>query len=409
MRFIVSACLLGCPCKHDGGSNRNSKVEEFLVGKEFITVCPEAEGGLPTPRDPAEIVGGGGADFLEGRASVRTKAGNDVSSYFRRGAEIALKKAKAFGVQGAILKERSPSCGVRRIYDGAFQGLAVPGQGVAASTLAAAGLLLFSEENLPGEGLVVDYSLVTERIVAWLKDKVEGAGARGCVLGLSGGIDSAVVAALAQKAFPQDTLAVILPIGSSTEDVEDAWQVARHLGLPAVEISLEEPFSSLVALLERGGGNHPPAIGAGGGGDLSPNERLVRANIKPRLRMTALYYLAAKSHSLVIGTGNKSEIVTGFFTKYGDAGVDLEPIGGLVKTQVWELARFLHLPENIIAKKPGAGLWPGQEDETELGFSYRQLDEYILSGSTAAPAQEKIERAIRRSRHKREMPPVCPL
>lgn len=407
MRFIVSACLLGCPCKHDGGNNRNARVEEFLAGKNFITVCPEAEGGLPTPRDPAEIVGGSGTDVLEGRASVRTNAGDDVSGCFRRGAAIALEKARAFGARGAILKERSPSCGVRCIYDGTFRGSAVPGQGVAASSLSVAGLLLFSEENLPGERLVVDYSLVTERIVAWLKEKVEGAEARGCVLGLSGGIDSAVVAALAQKAFPQDTLAVIMPIGSSPEDVEDAWQVARHLGLPAVEISLDEPFSSLVALLEGGGGDHPPTIGNEGG--LASHERLARANIKPRLRMTALYYLAAKSHSLVIGTGNKSEIVTGFFTKYGDAGVDLEPIGGLVKTQVWELARFLQLPENIIAKKPGAGLWPGQEDEAELGFSYRQLDEYILSGSTDALAQEKIERAIRRSRHKQEMPPVCPL
>ena len=136
---------------------------------------------------------------------------------------------------------------------------------------------------------------------------------------------------------------------------------------------------------------------------------MAAANIKPRLRMAALYYLAAKSNCLVVGTGNKSEIITGFFTKYGDAGVDLEPIGALVKHQVWELARFLQLPEKIIEKRPSAGLMPGLTDEDELGFSYRQLDEYILSGTTDADAVEKIERAVLRSRHKQEMPPVCPL
>jgi len=167
------------------------------------------------------------------------------------------------------------------------------------------------------------------------------------------------------------------------------------LGVRAVEINLDKAFRSFIAALETSS-------------DLAA-DNLAVANLKPRLRMAALYYLAARNNYLVVGTGNKSEIVTGFFTKYGDAGVDLEPMGDLVKTQVWELARHLQLPERIIEKRPTAGLWPGQTDEDELGFSYRQLDEYILSGTTDAAAVEKIERAIRRSRHKQEMPPVCRL
>lgn len=394
MRFVVSACLLGCCCKYNGDSNSNKKVKDFLRGKEYIAVCPEVEGGLPVPREAAEIIGGSGPQVLHGCASVLTKSGKDVSDNYRRGGEIAVAKALDFGAQVAVLKERSPSCGIRSVYDGSFRGSAVPGRGVAAAALAAAGLLLFSEEALPEEGLVMDYQEVSAKIVSWLQEKVSAAGAKGCVLGLSGGIDSAVVAALAQKAYPQDTLAVILPVESSSEDVEDAWLVARHLGLRAVEINLDSVYHSFLAALNT----RNPA-----------GDDLAAANIKPRLRMAALYHLAAKSNCLVVGTGNKSEIITGFFTKYGDGGVDLEPIGGLVKHQVWELARFLQLPAKIIAKKPSAGLMPGQTDEDELGFTYKQLDEYILSGTTDAHALEKIEKAIRRSRHKQEMPPVCPL
>ena len=395
MRFLVSACLLGRPCKYSGGDNYNPAVIHFLEGKDYIAVCPEVEGGLPTPREPSEIAGGRGEEVMSGCVAVVTESGKDVSAFFRRGAQKTLETVRTFGARAAILKERSPSCGVRSVYDGSFSRLAVPGQGVAAAALAAAGLLLFTEENLPREGLAVDYQVVTEKIVAWLKEKVSAAGAKGCVLGLSGGIDSAVAAALAQRAYPQDTLAAILPVESSSDDVEDAWLAARHLGVRALEINLDMAFRSFIAAVETKS-------------DLAA-DNLVAANIKPRLRMAALYYLAAKNNYLVVGTGNKSEIVTGFFTKYGDAGVDLEPIGELVKTQVWELARHLQLPEKIIEKKPTAGLWTGQTDEDELGFSYRQLDEYILSGTTDAEAVEKIERAICRSRHKQEMPPVCPL
>lgn len=242
----------------------------------------------------------------------------------------------------------------------------------------------------------MDYSIVTEKIVAWLQEKVTAAGAEGCVLGLSGGVDSAVVAALAKRAFPENTLAAILPVESSCQDVEDAQLVARTLGLKTVELNLDSIFLALAEILDAGAPN-------------LPRNKLAVANIKPRLRMTALYYLAARHNYLVIGTGNKSEIITGFFTKYGDSGVDLEPMGELVKTQVFDLASYLGIPAKIIKKIPTAGLWPGQTDEDELGFNYRQLDDYILTGSTDANVVERIRATIRRARHKQEMPPTCPL
>lgn len=395
MRFIVSACLLGCNCKYSGGNNDNPAVRSFLSGREYITICPEVDGGLPTPRAASEIRGGTGLDVVLGRARVLTRAGVDVSSQFIEGAKQAVATARAFGAAAALLKERSPSCGVRWIYNGDYDGTVKPGAGVTATALAESGLLLFSEESIPGEDLAVDYARITEKIVTWLQQKVKDAGAQGCVLGLSGGIDSAVVAALAKRAFPDNTLTVILPVESSQEDVEDGWLLAREMNLETIEINLNQAFSALVEV-------------ADGAGERK-GDKLAVANIKPRMRMTTLYYLAAKHNYLVIGTGNKSELVTGFFTKYGDGGVDLDPIGELVKAQVFELARYLGIPERIIEKTPTAGLWPGQTDEDEFGFTYRQLDEYILSGSTDVEVIHKIEEVIRRARHKQELPPVCPL
>lgn len=396
MRFVVSACLLGCKCKYSGGDNYNPAVMEFLQDKEYTSVCPEVDGGLPIPRVAAEIAEGTGLEVLEGQATVMTKRGRDVTAQFIRGAELATEAAKDCGARAAILKERSPSCGIRSIYSGDFSGELVPGAGVTGAALARAGLLLFSEESIPGEGLRVDYQAITDKIVSWLREKVTAAGAQGCVLGLSGGIDSAVVAALAKRAFPDNTLTIILPVESSPEDVEDAWLVARALELETVELNLDGIFRSLAEVMEAGS-------------TALPGKNLAVANIKPRLRMIALYYQAARHNYLVIGTGNKSEIVTGFFTKYGDSGVDLEPMGELVKAQVYELARHLGIPAKIIEKVPSAGLWPGQTDEAELGFSYRQLDEYILSGTTDSQVIPRIREVMRRARHKQEMPPTCPL
>ncbi len=132
--------------------------------------------------------------------------------------------------------------------------------------------------------------------------------------------------------------------------------------------------------------------------------RLALGNIKPRLRMLVLYFYANLRNYLVVGTGNRSELAVGYFTKYGDGGVDILPLGNLVKRQVRELASFLGVPEEIIKKPPSAGLWEGQTDEGELGITYELLDAYLLSGGVPPEVKEKIEAMKKRSEHKRRMP-----
>ena len=149
--ILVSACLLGRACRYDGGHCRHEGVVRFLAGRVIVPVCPESLGGLVIPRPPAEIAGGDGRDVLAGRARVLDREGRDVTAAFRRGAEATLARAEACGAKAAILKERSPSCGVRWIYDGTFSRTLRPGLGVAAALLAGRGIVLASEEEVEGE------------------------------------------------------------------------------------------------------------------------------------------------------------------------------------------------------------------------------------------------------------------
>jgi uncharacterized protein YbbK (DUF523 family) len=146
--LLVSACLLGQACRYDGGHCRHEGVVALAGERRVIPVCPEVLGGLSTPRPPAEIRGGDGRDVLAGKARVVDKTGKELTAEFLAGARAALALAEAGGVKTAILKEGSPSCGARRIYDGTFAGRAKEGQGVAAAMLAEAGLLVMSEESL---------------------------------------------------------------------------------------------------------------------------------------------------------------------------------------------------------------------------------------------------------------------
>ncbi|NLC11265.1 MAG: NAD(+) synthase [Firmicutes bacterium] len=239
---------------------------------------------------------------------------------------------------------------------------------------------------------------VAERIVDWLKDKVYSAGGKGAVFGLSGGIDSALVAALCSQAFAENNLAVIMPCYSSAEDRADAYLVADKFKLKVQEVVLDEVFKTMLRQLGK------PE-------ETAKSHSLAAANIKPRLRMITLYYFASIYNYLVIGTGNKSEIYIGYFTKYGDGGADLEPIAGLLKDEVRELARFLGVPDKIIEKEPTAGLWQGQTDEKEMGFSYEELDKYIRFGREGLPLDKvkRIEHLHLSSEHKRAIPPVCPV
>ena len=234
---------------------------------------------------------------------------------------------------------------------------------------------------------------LAEKLVLWIKDKVSAAGCRGVVVGMSGGLDSSVVAVLCQRAFPQNTLGVIMPCHSQPEDKAHAQAVASKSAIPTVEVVLDDIFSALLQAL--------PDYKAD-----STASHIAQANLKVRLRMLTLYYIANQRGYMVAGSSNRSEISVGYFTKYGDGGVDIMPLGNLVKAQVRELARFLSIPQPIIDKLPSAGLWEGQTDEDELGFSYGELDGYLLTGEVSGKVREKIESMIAASAHKRSLPPI---
>jgi NAD+ synthase len=230
---------------------------------------------------------------------------------------------------------------------------------------------------------------VVAQIVAWLKDQLQQTATKGFVLGMSGGLDSTVCAALLRKAT-DDCLGLILPIESDVKDLDDASAMASRLNIRTQYIDLTPTYNGLVRLM-------------------SSNDRVALGNIKARLRMVVIYYYANLNNYLVCGTGNKTEISLGYFTKYGDGACDILPLGDLYKGEVRELARELNIPETIIEKIPSAGLWSGQTDEAEIGFTYDQMDEalrLIEKGEITDDTCQKLKEVVKRTTHKREKPKV---
>ncbi|MBN1976559.1 MAG: NAD+ synthase [Anaerolineae bacterium] len=234
-----------------------------------------------------------------------------------------------------------------------------------------------------------------DRIANWLREHLGAAGAEGFVFGLSGGVDSATAAALAVRAVgAENTLGVLMPCHSQPEDATLGQLVADAFAVSTVTVDLTGAHDALMAAL--------PAS----------EHRLAAVNVRPRLRMGTLYYLAQSRNYLVLGSGNKTELAVGYFTKWGDSGVDLLPLGDLSKTQVWELAREMGVPREVVERPPTAGLWPGQTDEEEMGIAYRELDRVLAAievGDTAGidPATlKKVQGMVARSAHKRAMPSI---
>jgi NAD+ synthase len=236
---------------------------------------------------------------------------------------------------------------------------------------------------------------LAQNLADWIREQVIEADRDGVVFGLSGGVDSCVVGALCVRAFPDDCLGVLMPCYSAAADTEDSELAARELGIPTTTVVLDSVLDSLLAAL--------PAAESGPG-----DRRLAEANLKPRLRMAALYYFANRRHYLVVGTGNRSEIAVGYCTKYGDAGVDLLPLGNLLKGQVLDLARHLGVPRRIIEKPPSAGLWEGQTDESEMGLTYAELDRYLSTGDAPEEVRLKVDALARVAVHKSSSPLVPP-
>ena len=239
----------------------------------------------------------------------------------------------------------------------------------------------------------MDAGQLTEKLVLWVRDKVVTARCQGVVLGISGGIDSSVVAVVCQRAFPQNTLGVIMPCHSQPEDEEHARAVASKFSIATATVVLDSTFDTLLQVLPKN--QSEPAV-----------TRVAEANLKARLRMLTLYYFANRLNYTVAGSGNRSELSVGYFTKYGDGGVDILPLGNLVKGEVKEIARFLGIPQAIIDKPPSAGLWQGQTDENEMGVSYEELDRYLTTGEAPAELKQKIESMMAISEHKRQPPPL---
>jgi len=234
---------------------------------------------------------------------------------------------------------------------------------------------------------------LARKLTLWTMETVSQAGGKGVVVGMSGGIDSSAAAVLCKRAFPEATLGVIMPCHSSKIDREHAELVAAKFHIPVKVVVLDGVFDILIEAL------------AGDGYDAT-TRRLAENNIKPRLRMVTLYYFANRLNYLVVGSSNRSELSVGYFTKYGDGGSDLMPLGDLVKSQVRDLARYLDIPGEIIDKPPSAGLWEGQTDEAEMGLTYSELDRYLIMGEADKKIKEQVDFMMIESRHKCCPPPI---
>ena len=252
----------------------------------------------------------------------------------------------------------------------------------------------------------MNLEIMQNKIIDFIWNETHKAGVKGAVVGISGGIDSALTAALTVKALGKDkVLGIYMPEAGLTTaaDSEDAKAVADWLGIELRTIDISGIISAFMTAVS----------------DSESADRLSRGNLKARIRMSLLYFHANQMNRMVMGTGNKTEILLGYYTKYGDGGVDLEPIGGIYKTEVWELSRRLGVPEPLITKKPSAGLWKGQTDEAELGISYVKVDNVLrMLEQNEAPEAivdtlgvsieqlNSVIKRIERNEHKRKAPPV---
>lgn len=246
---------------------------------------------------------------------------------------------------------------------------------------------------------------VKEVIVGFIEGHVSAGGVEGVVLAMSGGVDSSLAAALCTEAIGGKNVTGITfrdPVLPKA-DLLDAKSFAQSLSINFVTCDITKPLDTTLGEI--------PVY--------DPDDLLSSGNLKVRLRTVILYYFANRLDLLVVGTSNKSELLTGYFTKYGDGAADLIPLGDLFKTQVIQLAEYVDIPERILGKPPSAGLWPGQLDEDELGLPYDLLDlilygyerdlrpDLIAEGTGVDRLLvDKVLERCRKNEHKRQLPPI---
>ena len=232
-----------------------------------------------------------------------------------------------------------------------------------------------------------DYQKEFEQRVAFIRRVLDESGAEGIVFGNSGGKDSALVGILCKAACP-NTVGIIMPCASKRNyelDADDGMAVAQQYDIETRTVDLSPVREALIPQLSAVTQLNPAAL----------------TNLAPRLRMITVYAVAASENRLVAGTGNRSEAYVGYFTKWGDGAHDFNPISDLTVTEIYEFLRYLNAPACIIEKAPSAGLFDGQTDEEEMGFTYAALDAYLMGGEIPETAIEKIDAMHRRSEHKR--------
>ena len=248
----------------------------------------------------------------------------------------------------------------------------------------------------------LDLEKTKNDIINFIKTKVNEANCDGIVVGLSGGIDSTLAAYLACEALGKDKVfGIIMPSTTKpTEDKIHGIEIAQHLGIDYKEIAIDSILNEFLSMTQL------------------ENDNLAIGNLKARIRMSIIYYYANHKNYLVSGTGNKSEILIGYFTKHGDGACDIEPIGDLYKTDVYELSKSLDVPQEIIDKPPRAGLWNNQTDEEEIGMSYDLIDQilyyYTENNEETTQIADKLEisvddvdmiiNKINRNQHKSKVP-----
>ena len=223
----------------------------------------------------------------------------------------------------------------------------------------------------------LDFAELEKKLTAFLVSEIEKTGQKKAVLGLSGGLDSALVATLAAKAIGRENVTgILMPYKtSSAKSIEDALKVVESTGISSLKIEI----SAVVDTFAANNMTNP---------DFSRKGRL--GNIMARTRMITLFDFSAANGAIVLGTGNKSEIELGYFTMFGDGASAINPIGSLYKTDIFEFSRFLGVPESVVTKAPSADLFEGQTDEGEIGYSYIQMDPVIHAISDLGMSEDEI-------------------